>query len=301
MNNNNNNNTPTADTISISSSTSNFTNDSNSLKKQRSGTIKERRKLPRTNPNYVNVDLITNEGFVKNTYVRFDKALNTSKQCLTPTSTCGVFVNPLNNLQETSIYQQNQNNQSPTSMSSITSALFYSLNNASVLNQSLKCNNCHQCTCVCSQSTPVNSPYKYLTSSPVKQTADSVPTSQPPVTNEFTSSSNTLCNYPFVDESLTTRFRQQQQQQQHLSTSTFQHKSPAIKIKALNNTISYPSLSRRNIENKTGQSQSSISYQNDRPNSVFIGTPSTPHLPTPDSQSVKSIVSLQRTMTQPVS
>ena len=178
--------------------------------------------------------MITNEGFVKNTYVRFDKTLNTSKQCLTPTSSGGVFVNPLNNLQETSIYHQNH--QSPTLMSSITSALFYSLNNASVLNQSLKCNNCHQCTCVCSQSTPVNSPYRYLTSSPVKQTADIVPTSIPPVSNEFTSSSNTLCNYPFVDETLTMRFRQQQQQQQ-LSTSTFQHKSPSIKIKALNNTI----------------------------------------------------------------
>jgi hypothetical protein len=33
-----------------------------------------RRKLPRTNPNYVNVDLVRDDGTIKNTYIRFDKS-----------------------------------------------------------------------------------------------------------------------------------------------------------------------------------------------------------------------------------
>ena len=67
------------------------------------------------------------------------------------------------------------------------------------------------------------------------------PQSNTTLQNEFTSSSNTLCNYPFVDESLTLRLRQQHQ----ASTGKYLPKSSSVKI----NTISYPSLNRTNIEN----------------------------------------------------
>jgi hypothetical protein len=201
------------DSISLSSSY-----DTNSLKQSIN-----RRKLPRTNPNYVNVDLITKDGSIKSTYKRFDK--NSSL-----TSING-FVNPLNNIQQDSPSSSKLDN-------SMTSALFFSLNNSKTTN----CTNCDQSTCICTSG------YSFLTSSPLKPSSISTSLHSPNIktliddTNEFNSSSNTLCNYPYIDESFTTKLRQQQQQQ---------HRSPTIKIKALNNTISYPSLNRSHVTNQS--------------------------------------------------
>jgi hypothetical protein len=58
--------------------------------KRNNAAYNSRRKLPRTNPNYVNVDLMRDDGTIKNTYIRFDKSpsyqLHTS------------FFNPLNTM-----------------------------------------------------------------------------------------------------------------------------------------------------------------------------------------------------------
>ena len=271
----------TDDTMSLSSSLSNYeTNSLNSNQKTTSG--RERRKLPRTNPNYVNVDMIAKDGSIKSTYMRFDKNLNVSKQSLNANCPQTGFVNPLNslnqNLSPTQSFKQKdedddddeeRQHQSPDSPNSIASALFFSLNNS----KSSFCTNCQQTACICSSG------YSFMTSSPLKPTNStsdlmnrnsSISTSlhSPLVnnnnktlvddTNEFTSSSNTLCNYPFVDESLTTKLRHQQQQ--NISREYQSHqKSPLVKIKVLNNTISYPSLNRTtSIDAKTKNKSKTI-------------------------------------------
>ena len=229
------------DSLSLSSSLSNY--DTNSLK-QGSSSI-NRRKLPRTNPNYVNVDLIGKDGSIKSTYMRFDKnssSLNNLNQA--PSG----FVNPLNNIQQDEEASPQLQLDSPNSM---TSALFFSLNNSKT--STTNCINCDQSTCVCSSG------YSFLTSSPLKPSSISSSLLHSPniinnktliddTSNEFNSSSNTLCNYPYIDESFTMRLRHQQQKQQQ------QQRSPTIKIKALNNTISYPSLNRNPVD-RTNQSK----------------------------------------------